>query len=161
MPTLEKAFEHFMAASPDRLYRGEFARYFADWHQRPLDEISRRDVEALLNRLTGDSGWSPANWAVSLLRSLYRRPCVDFEGLRNPVDLWLAGGGRYHRSRRRKIPSERGLRQDRNHRCRHTRRSLPISTRPGRTTTPVCKTRARISAVAARSSRPAVAFSTA
>ncbi len=109
MPTLEKAFDDFMAASPDRatgtdkLYRGEFARYFADWHERPLDEISRRDVEALFNRLTQDAGWSPANRAVSLLRSLYRRPCVDFDGLRNPVDLWLAGGGRYHRSRRRKI----------------------------------------------------------
>ena len=109
MPVLEKAFEDFMAANPNRaagtdtLYREEFARHFADWHQRPLDGISRRDVEALFNRLTGDSGWSSANRSVSLLRSLYRRPCVDFEGLRNPVDLWLAGGGRYHRNRRRKI----------------------------------------------------------
>ena len=57
MPTLEKAFDDFMAASPDRaagtdkLYRDEFARHFADWHERPLDEISRRDVEALFNRL--------------------------------------------------------------------------------------------------------------
>ena len=44
-----------------------------------------------------------ANQTISLLRSIYRRSCVDFEGLRNPVDLWLAGGGRYHRPRRRKI----------------------------------------------------------
>ena len=29
------------------------------------------------------------------LRSVYRRPCVDIEGLANPVDLWLAGGGRF------------------------------------------------------------------
>ena len=39
----------------------------------------------------------------SLLRSIYRRPCVDHDGLRNPVDLWLAGGGRFHRKARRKI----------------------------------------------------------
>ena len=34
---------------------------------------------------------------------VYRRPCVDLEGLRNPVDLWLAGGGKFHRKVRRKI----------------------------------------------------------
>ena len=109
MPELERAFEDFMAANPDRaagtdrLYREEFARHFADWRERPLDAISRRDVEALFNRLTEDSGWSPANRALSLLRSIYRRPCVDLDDLPNPVDLWLAGGGRYHRNRRRKI----------------------------------------------------------
>ena len=42
---------------------------------------------------------------MSLLRSVYRRPCVDYEGLVNPVDLWLAGGGRFHPKPRRKIPS--------------------------------------------------------
>ena len=109
MPDLERAFEDFMAANPkraartDKLYREEFARHFADWRERPLDTIARRDVEARFSRLTEDSGWSPANRAISLLRSIYRRPCVDHDGLRNPVDLWLAGGGRYHRNRRRKI----------------------------------------------------------
>ncbi len=109
MPTLEQAFTDFMdantkrAAGTDRLYREEFARHFSEWHERPLDTISRRDVEAHFNRLTEDSGWSPANRAISLLRSIYRRPCVDLDGLRNPVDLWLAGGGKYHRQRRRKI----------------------------------------------------------
>ena len=49
--------------------------------------IARRDVEARFNRITKDHGWSPANRAISLLRSVYRRPCVDLEGLRNPVDL--------------------------------------------------------------------------
>ena len=44
-----------------------------------------------------------ANQTLSMLRSIYRRPCVDFEGLRNPVDLWLAAGGRFHRKRRRRI----------------------------------------------------------
>ena len=37
------------------------------------------------------------------LRSVYRRPCVDLDGLRNPVDVWLAGGGKSHRRARRKI----------------------------------------------------------
>ena len=69
----------------------------------PLDAIARRDVEARFNRITEDHGWSPANRAMSLLRSVYRRPCVDLEGLRNPVDLWLAGGGKFHRKVRRKI----------------------------------------------------------
>ena len=52
MPVLEQAFEDFMAANPkrasrtDKLYREEFARHFADWRERPLDAISRRDVEA-------------------------------------------------------------------------------------------------------------------
>ena len=54
-------------------------------------------------RLTEDSGSSSANRAVSLLRSIYRRLCVDFEGLPNPVDLRLAGVGKYHRNRQRRI----------------------------------------------------------
>ncbi len=47
----------------------------------------------------------PANQALSFLRSVYRRHCVDHEGLRNPVELWLAGGGRYHRTPRKRISS--------------------------------------------------------
>ena len=109
MPTLGDAFEDYMAANPNRskrtdeLYRYEAKRYLGDWLSRPLDAIARRDVEARFNRITEDHGWSPANRAISLLRSVYRRPCVDLEGLRNPVDLWLAGGGKFHRKVRRKI----------------------------------------------------------
>ena len=109
MPTLGDAFEDYMAANPNRskrtdeLYRYEANRYLGDWLSRPLDAIARRDVETRFNRITGDHGWSPANRAMSLLRSVYRRPCVDLEGLRNPVDLWLAGGGKFHRKTRRKI----------------------------------------------------------
>ena len=109
MPTLGDAFEDYMAANPNRskrtdeLYRYEAKRYLGDWLSRPLDAIARRDVEARFNRITEDHGWSPANRAISLLRSVYRRPCVDLEGLRNPVDLWLAGGGKFHRKARRKI----------------------------------------------------------
>lgn len=47
----------------------------------------------------------PANQCLSFLRSVYRRPCVDYEGLRNPVEQWLGGGGRYHRKSRKRISS--------------------------------------------------------
>ena len=109
IPTIGDAFEDYMAANPNRsprtneLYRYEANRYLGDWLTRPLDAITRRDVEARFNRITADHGWSPANRAMSLLRSVYRRPCVDVEGLRNPVNLWLAGGGKFHRKVRRKI----------------------------------------------------------
>ena len=109
MPLLEQAFEEYMkvnpkrAASSNRMYRAEFANYLGDWRTRPLDAISRRDVEDRFIRLTRDHGWAGANRAMALLRSVYRRPCVDLDGLRNPVDLWLAGGGEYHRPKRRKI----------------------------------------------------------
>ena len=81
----------------------QFARYLGDWQLRPLDSITRRDVEDRFSRLTEDHGWACANRGISLLGSIYRRPCVDFEGLRNPVELWRAGGGKYHRPKRRKI----------------------------------------------------------
>ena len=109
MPTLDDTFEQYMAANPNRskrtneLYRYEANRYLGDWLPRPLDAISRADVEARFNSITADHGWSAANRAMSLLRSIYRRPCVDHDGLRNPVDLWLAGGGKFHRKARRKI----------------------------------------------------------
>ena len=38
-----------------------------------------------------------------MLRLIYRRPCVDHENLRNPVELWLAAGGRFNKMRRRRI----------------------------------------------------------
>ncbi len=40
-----------------------------------------------------------------MLRSIYRRSSIDHEGLRNPVELWIAGGGRLNRKRRRRISS--------------------------------------------------------
>ena len=109
MPTLGVVLEEYMAVNPNRskrtdeLYRYEANRYLGDWLARLLDAISSRDVETRFNSITADHGWSPANRAVSLLRSVYRRPCVDHDGLRDPVDLWLAGGGKFHRKTRRKI----------------------------------------------------------
>ena len=109
MPVLAEAFEDYMAANPnraqetDRNYRALVRRYLADWLARSLDAIARRDVEDRFNRITANHGWSQANLTLTLLRSVYRRPCVDLEGLHNPVDLWLAAGGRFHRRVRRRI----------------------------------------------------------
>ena len=110
MPPLRQAFEQYMRANPKRKastnesYRDRFERPLADWLARPLDAIARSDVEDRFNRITEKHGWATANQCISLLRSVYRRPCVDIEGLANPVDLWLAGGGRFHPKPRRKIP---------------------------------------------------------
>ena len=110
MPSLKDAAEDFLKANPnrtaetDKTYRSYYRRYLGDWLGRPLDGISRRDVEDRFNLLTETRDWSTANRAISLLRSAYRRPCVDLEGLRNPVDLWLAAGGKFHPMRRRQIP---------------------------------------------------------
>ncbi len=114
IPTLEEAFEDYMDANPKRkprtveLYRQNLRVCFGDWAARALDRIDRRDVEARFNRITGDNGWAAANQAVSMLRAIYRRSCIDHEGLRNPVELWIAGGGRFNAKRRRRIsaPSE-------------------------------------------------------
>ena len=110
MPPLRQAFEQYMKANRKRKastnasYRDRFERPLADWLARPLAAITRSDVEDRFNRVTEQNGWATANQCISLLRSVYRRPCVDFEGLANPVDLWLAGGGRFHHKPRRKIP---------------------------------------------------------
>ena len=109
MSTLAEAFEDYMAANPNRaantvsLYRQNLRVNLSDWLKRPLDSITRKDVEDRFNLITGKHGWSAANQTLSMLRSIYRRPCVDHENLRNPVELWLAAGGRFNRKRRRKI----------------------------------------------------------
>ena len=111
MPTLADAFADYMAANPNRaantvkLYRRNMRLNLSDWLTRPLDTITRRDVEARFNLITEERGWATGNQTLSMLRSIYRRPCVDHEGLRNPVELWLAGGGRFNRMRRRRISS--------------------------------------------------------
>ena len=109
MATLAQAFEGYMAANPNRaantvrLYRQNLRVNLSDWLKRPLDAITRQEVEDRFNFITGKHGWSAANQTLSMLRSIYRRPCVDHESLRNPVELWLAAGGRFNRMRRRRI----------------------------------------------------------
>lgn len=109
MPTLGEAFEDYLTIGSKRKkrtidnYRGQMQRCLGDWYSRPLDAISRRDVEVRFHHVTEQKGWATANQVISMLRSVYRRPCVDFDGLRNPVELWLVGGGRYHPIKRRRI----------------------------------------------------------
>ena len=109
IPTLEQVFDVYMAAGENRAprtietYRYEMKRYLGDWLSRPLDSIDTEDVRDRFERITDNHGWSAANRVISLLRSLYRKPCADIEALHNPVSLWLAEGGRFHAKPRRKI----------------------------------------------------------
>ena len=110
MPTLRQAFEEYLSAGPARkprtlaAYRLTVCRHLGSWLDRSLDTISRKDVEQCFGRLTADAGWVQANNAVKMLHALYRRQCVDVQGLHNPVEQWRAAGGRLHRVRRRRIP---------------------------------------------------------
>ena len=67
MPALKQAFEDYMKANPKRKastnasYRDRFERPLADWLGRPLDAITRSDVEDRFNRITGLHGWATAN----------------------------------------------------------------------------------------------------
>ena len=109
VPTLRRAFEEYLAAGPKRkestvaVYRRTVYRYLGAWVDRTLDSIDRRDVEKCFLRLTREAGWVQANSAMKMLGVLYRRHCIDFQGLHNPVDQWRAAGGRPHRPRRRTI----------------------------------------------------------
>ena len=111
LPTLREAFEDYMKVNPNRsantnkVYRQNLRVNLSDWVNRPLNAITRRDVEARFLRITEKHGWAGANQTMKMLRSLYRRPCVDYEGLKNPVELWLAAGGKNHPHRRRRISS--------------------------------------------------------
>ncbi len=113
-PTLSDVFESYMRSNPSRkprtneLYRYEMNRYLGDWQNKPINQISRADIQDRFNLVTVNHGPSPANRIMSLLRSVYRAPCAENEALRNPVDIWQAGGGRFHKKPRRKIdaPSE-------------------------------------------------------
>ena len=86
IPTLEEAFEDYMAANPNRKartverYRQNVRVNIPDWRSRPLDAITRRDIEGRFNHITMNHGWATANQTISLLRSIYRRSCVDHEG---------------------------------------------------------------------------------
>ena len=111
LPTLGEACDEYIgsghdrAAETQRSYRRYSDLYLGDWRARPLDAIDRRDVEERFRLVTERHGRVPANQALSFLRSVYRRFCVDHEGLRNPVEMWLAAGGRYHAKTRKRISS--------------------------------------------------------
>ena len=100
LPTLGNACDDYIdsgrgrAAETQRSYRRYTNLYLGDWRSRPLDSVTRRDIEHRFHLITERHGAVPANQTLSFLRSVYRRPCVDYDGLRNPVEQWLAGGGR-------------------------------------------------------------------
>jgi len=102
-------FENYMAANPNRkprtdeLYRYEMDRYLGDWQNKPINAISRSDIQDRFNSISLQHGPTPANRVMSLLRSVYRSPCAEDETLRNPVEVWQAGGGRFNKKPRRKI----------------------------------------------------------
>lgn len=114
LPTLGEAFEDFMKANPNRsantnkVYRQNLRVNLSDRVNRPLNAITRRDVEARFLRITEKHGWAGANKTMKMLRTVYRRPCVDHDGSRIPVELWLAAGatitrtgeGAFHRLRK-------------------------------------------------------------
>lgn len=103
---LDDVFERYMAANPNLSKKtNEANRYLGDRLPCPPDSIGHADVEAWFKGITADHGWSVANRAMSLLRSIYRHPCVDHDRHRDPVDLWLASGGKFHRKAGRKIPA--------------------------------------------------------
>ena len=84
-------------------YRRAVHKDLGDWLDRSLDDIDRRDVEHRFHQLTKRPGWVQANIAVKLLGTIYRRPSLDCDDLRDPVAHWRAGGGRLRRPRLRRI----------------------------------------------------------
>ncbi len=96
MSTLAEAFETCVKANPNRaaktvrLYRQVLRSKLGDWTRLPPDAINRQDMEDRFSRITFRHGRATGNHGMSMTRSVCRRPCVDHEGLRSPVDLWLA-----------------------------------------------------------------------
>ena len=109
VPTLRAAFESYLAARPTlaeasrAMYRQVLSHHAHDWLDRGLDAIDRADVERRFLDVSACAGPVAANKLVVLLGAVYRGPCVDHPGLRSPVALWRAGGGRLHSARRRTI----------------------------------------------------------
>ena len=64
MPTLREAFAEYLMANPNRkhstekVYRSQMRSCLGDWLARPLDTITRRDVEARFHR-SRDGGGGP------------------------------------------------------------------------------------------------------
>ena len=109
LPTLRAAFEAYLAARPTlaeasrAMYRQVLSQHAHGWLERRLDTIDRAEVERRFLNVSACVGPIAANKLVGLLGAVYRGPCVDHPGLRSPVTLWRAGGGRLHPARRRTI----------------------------------------------------------
>ena len=100
LPTLGEAFEEYPGDNPNRTYRTNTLYQqnlrvdLSDWINRSLSAISRRNVKRRIHRTTEYHGWAGVNQTLSMLRFIYRRPCVNHDGLKNRVELWpLRAGG--------------------------------------------------------------------
>ena len=71
IPTLREAFEEYLTANPDRkssteaLYQSQMRYCLGDWLARPLDTITRREVEARFHLVSRRHGWAIATTTSS------------------------------------------------------------------------------------------------
>ena len=109
IPTIGDIFEAYIASNPNRKprtnqhYSDIMRLYLGDWQNKPIDTITRTDIQERFNLVSRKNGPYPANKLIAVLHSIYRAPCAENEALRNPVELWKACGGRLNKERRRKI----------------------------------------------------------
>ena len=109
LPTLGKAVDDWLQGragigdSSLARYRSSIAAMLRGWSARRLDEVTREDVARRFAEVTQRHGWTQANKGMKVLAAVYRRWVADHPGLRDPIALWAAAGGRLHRSRRRQI----------------------------------------------------------
>ena len=76
---------HGRVTSTDRGYRRYAARYLGDWFAAPSTPSPAATSRVVHRVFTERHGAMPANQRLSFLCWVYRRSCVDYEGLRNPV----------------------------------------------------------------------------
>ena len=112
MPTPDReAFEEYLTANPNRkrkLPKRSTASQMRYLPRRLAGAASGHHHTAGRGRArsTAFPSGMVGRWPTTSSRCCARctvRPCVDHQALRNPVELWLAGGGRYHRAVRRRI----------------------------------------------------------
>lgn len=84
-----------------KLRRREAKRHLGDWLVRPLDAITRRDVEHCFGRVARNHGWPPANRMLSLSRWARRRPAAISTACATQSTCARRWGRRLHRKARR------------------------------------------------------------
>jgi len=90
----------------EKSVRWQFAKYLQHWRNRKLDQIRRKDVRELHDRLTRDNGPVTADRAAQLIRRVYRWAAsgnVELYTGENPVNVRFNG---YKKSERFLAPDE-------------------------------------------------------
>ena len=109
LPTLAEAVDDWLQGragigdSSLARYRSSIAAMLRGWSARRLDEVTREDIARRFAEVTQRHGWTQANKGMKVLAAVYRRWLADHPGLRDPIALWAAAGGRLHPSKRRQI----------------------------------------------------------